>query len=202
MYAEENNGRFMLNSPLGAVTSQAWCPSQISWASINANTNVAMLLSSLMGQYFSNNIGVFRCPGDVVPSANGNRLRSYSMNGQLGPQQGAANYGAPLKQYSRISDLGCPNPSSLFVLCDEHPGSMDDGYFQVSATPWFANVPAAYLDGGCGFSFADGHSEIHKWQGTNLLVPIIYGKYFSNGGAHPASNDLDWVWFSARTGCR
>jgi prepilin-type processing-associated H-X9-DG protein len=202
MYADEYNGRLMLNAPLGVPTTRCWCPPQAAWGAIQANTNVSMLLSSLMGRYYSNNVSVFRCPGDVVPSANGYRLRSYSMNGQLAPQEGQVNYGAPLKFYSQLADLGCPTPSKLFVFCDESMWTMSDGYFQVSPTPWFANMPAAYLDGGCGFSFADGHAEIHKWQGTNLLVPVVYNNSFIHGGPQVASNDVDWVWFSARTGCR
>jgi len=27
---------------------------------------------------------------------------------------------------------------------------------------WF-DVPGTYHNGGCGFAFADGHSESHKW---------------------------------------
>jgi hypothetical protein len=204
MYAEENGGAFMLNAPVGTATAKGWCPSSTGWGNVNANTNVSSLLSSQMGRYFSNNISVFRCPGDVIPSTNGYRLRSYSMNGQLGPQSspGFQNYGAPLRTYSQLADLGCPNLSSLFVFCDESPCTMDDGYFQVSYTPYFPNLPAAYLDGGGGFSFADGHGEIHKWQGTNLLVPLVYGKTSGLGGPHVAANDPDWLWFGPKAGCK
>jgi hypothetical protein len=163
------------------------------------------LLSAMMGRYVnsngSSNVTMFRCPGDVVPSVNGYRLRSYSMNGQVGPYPGQVNYGSPLRTYGKEADIVCPQPKDLFVLCDEHPGSMDDGFLQVSATAGsFPNVPASYLDGGCGFGFADGHGEIHRWQGTGLLIPVVYNATVPNFSI--SSTDPDAVWFQGKAGCR
>jgi len=36
------------------------------------------------------------------------------------------------------------------------------GFFNPHATAW-VDQPASYHCGAAGFSFADGHSEIHKW---------------------------------------
>ncbi|EEF62997.1 hypothetical protein Cflav_PD5632 [Pedosphaera parvula Ellin514] len=38
--------------------------------------------------------------------------------------------------------------------------------------PW-EDVPASYHDGACGFSFADGHAEMHKWQDETTKAPIL-----------------------------
>jgi hypothetical protein len=121
------------------------------------------------------------------------------MNGQIGPATGQPNYGSPLRTYNKESDITCPSPKDLFVLCDEHPGTMDDAYLQVSSTGWFPNVPASYLDGGCGFGFADGHGEIHKWQGTALLIPVVYNATFS--GPTVSTSDPDWIWWKGKEGC-
>ena len=61
---------------------------------------------------------------------------------------------------------------------------------------------AAYHAGGCGFSFADGHAEIHRWQGPNLVaVPYTYG-VVNNGQHVPSSvHDPDWSWLSQRAAC-
>ena len=59
-----------------------------------------------------------------------------------------------------------PRPSDIFVFLDEHPDSIDDGYFlnrEVSPASW-NDLPASYHDGAASFSFADGHSEIKKWR--------------------------------------
>lgn len=197
MYADDNKGKLMLNAPAGGTTS-CWVPTgSEDWNSSFFNTNTGPLLAAPMSRYVGSNVTVFRCPGDVVPSRNGFRLRSYSMNGQVGNP--FANYAPPLRLYQKESDIVCPTPANLFVLCDEHPGSLNDGFLQVSSSPRFPDVPASYLDNGCGFSFADGHAEIHKWQGKSLLIPVVRSVSFTS--IPVSSTDPDWLWFSARTGC-
>jgi prepilin-type processing-associated H-X9-DG protein len=53
----------------------------------------------------------------------------------------------------------------VFVFLDEHPDSIDDGYFlnQSESDQWH-DLPASYHDGSASFSFADGHSEKHRWR--------------------------------------
>src|SRR5437899_11919932 len=101
------------------------------------------------------------------------------MNGQVGNNGPGFNPGWRL--YANESDLTCPIPSEAFIFCDEHPGTLNDGYIQGNLnTPIFPDVPASYLEGGCGFSFADGHGEIHKWRSQSLLIPVIAGTSFSS----------------------
>jgi hypothetical protein len=197
MYADDNNGRLMLNAPIGAFVPKAWCTGASGWGAIPQNTNVSQLLSALMGKYVNSNVTVYRCPGDVIPSQNGYRLRSYSMNGQFGLQPGQVNYGSPFSTYNKEADIKHPSPANLFVFCDQHPGSMDDGYFQVSSVPYIPEIPASYLEGGCGLSFVDGHAEIHKWQSV-LPIPVRAGVTVSP--ITPSNTDPDWKWLSARAG--
>ncbi len=83
MYRTEYNDYLMPNSPLGA-SSNSWCGGEAEgWSNNDANTNPVVYTSSLMWPYVGNNLSVYRCPGDVVPSANGQRIRSYSMQGQM-----------------------------------------------------------------------------------------------------------------------
>jgi len=59
------------------------------------------------------------------------------------------------------------------VFLDEHPDSIDDGYFlnRESSTPAWIDLPASYHDGGASFSFADGHSDRHRWQNASTKQP-------------------------------
>ena len=99
------------------------------------------------------------------------------------------------------SDLTCPSPGNTFIFSDVHPGSINDGYFAGSfATPdYFTDVPASYLEGGCGFSFADGHGEIHQWQTTSLMIPVTYGVMISYVAV--SSTNVDWLWLTAHAAC-
>jgi prepilin-type processing-associated H-X9-DG protein len=57
---------------------------------------------------------------------------------------------------------------------------------------------ASYHNGACGFSFADGHAEVHKWlSGTSKVKVTTTG--FS---ARPfdAAGKRDFQWYNDRTG--
>src|SRR5262249_1995365 len=83
MHSEENNGVLMPNGAAGQ--NPGWVlDSAEGWGNQPGNIDPSYYLNGPMGRYVSSNITVFRCPGDVVPSQNGQRLRSYSMNGQMG----------------------------------------------------------------------------------------------------------------------
>jgi prepilin-type processing-associated H-X9-DG protein len=200
MYADENNGVLMGNAPAGAPPSSAWCAGTESWSTSAYNTNVALNSLGQMARYTGTNLTILRCPGDVVPSANGFRLRSYSMNGQVG--NSTPNYNPTFRTYQKQSDIVCPAPANLFVFCDEHPGSVNDGFLQVSLSTYgdYPDVPASYLENGCGFSFADGHAEIHKWEGTTLLIPVVRNAVVSR--PTPSHPDPDWMWLTNRSACQ
>ena len=195
MYRTENNDYLMPNALLGSPNNQTWCGgSSESWSSANANTNPVYYTSSLMWSYVNNNLSVYRCPGDVVPSANGTRIRSYSMNGQLSASM-SSSYNPGYLVYFKGSDIVRPTPANLFVFADENPCSLNDGYLQInSASPLFPDIPACYLEGGCGLSFADGHGEIHRWQTSVLHIPIRQGLTLNNVLA--GANNADRIWFT------
>jgi len=88
------------------------------------------------------------------------------------------------------------------VVIDEHPDSINDGYFLnnpglMSTGDTWGDVPASYHNGACGISFADGHSEIHKWIGAGTK-PRILTKYVGWPALGP--NGLaDYRWLLDRT---
>jgi len=201
MYATENNDYLMPNAPLQGVSANTWCGSQgEDWYNSAANTNAAQYTGSLMWPYVGNNLRAYRCPGDVVPSANGTRIRSYSMNGQMGSiLQLPSNPG--WKVFLKGSDLTTLAPVNAFVFCDESMYSLNDGFLQVDCNnPGWPDVPACYLEGGCGFSFADGHAEVRRWLTSALKnVPYVYGIGYPDPAvaAMPGGKgNLDWVWFT------
>jgi hypothetical protein len=54
----------------------------------------------------------------------------------------------------------------------------------------FPDVPAAYMAGGCDFSFADCHCEYHKW-----VTPALAA---AKGTITPGLANADWQWFTTR----
>ncbi len=57
-----------------------------------------------------------------------------------------------------------------------------------------SDLPASFHNGACGFSFADGHSEIKKWRNASTLEPVT-----RSAGKFPKSipagqtDDINWV---------
>ncbi|MGA2245280.1 MAG: prepilin-type N-terminal cleavage/methylation domain-containing protein [Verrucomicrobiota bacterium] len=204
MYANDNQGYLLPNAPYNPPVpgSKAWIDvSTMAYveglANEIGNTNVALYTSGLLAPYLGNQIGVYRSPGDVIPSANGQRLRSYSMNGQMGDAYlvGKIDFDSPARQYIKETDIVPPVPPSLaFVFCEESPYTINDGYLEINSqpsAPAFPDVPAAYLGGACAFSFADGHSEVHKW-----LTPVLLNAKGPNPTLTGGKNNADWIWFS------
>ena len=206
MYKDDNNDVLLSNGPGGAVGWNGYGVED--WFNANVNTNPIPYLNGFLAPYVNNHIELYRCPGDVIPSANGQRIRSYSMNSQMGTTQGGT-YNPGWRFYLKGSDLTCPAPQSAWIFAEESMYSLNDGLLQMNLNaPDYPDVPGSYHDGACGISFADGHVELHKWMWVKLPsyglpnVPYIYGVI--NNGAHwpSAAQDVDWVWLRARSACK
>lgn len=222
MYKHDNNDYLIPNAPGGdgtaSVSNNTWCPAgNIQWGgappSVNVNTNVALYLGCLMAPYEANQIAVYKCPFDVLTETDNNapRLRSYSMQGDMGCVYMGDFYNPGYKVYTKGSDLTCPTPAGVFDFLDENPMSINDGYLEVTSTPnaGWPDVPAAYNGHANGFSFADGHVEMHQWLTTALTStigpagsawdPPTRGTVQHNavGGA----NNADWFWFQQHATC-
>jgi prepilin-type N-terminal cleavage/methylation domain-containing protein len=199
LYADDNREFLVNNAPVGSAATKTWCPGNIGWGPIPDNTNTTIFKVCLLSPYMANQFAAYRCPADNIASVNGQRIRSYSMNGQVGPYPGQANYGAPMRSYSKVGDISSPTPSMLFVFMEESMCTMDDAYMQMSEQPRFANAPANYHLSGVCASFADGHCEPHKWTGAILpKLPYQFNKVQTPGT--PAKTDPDWVWLRPRSG--
>ena len=157
-------------------------------------TNGALVQAGLLFPYV-NNLGVFKCPADRKMMGGAPTVRSMSMNCWMNPIQDwntVMGYGggSALRTFKKQSDITRPTPSGCWVLIDENPLSINDGWFvcDPNNTRTWPDVPASYHNGAGGISFADGHSEIKKWRDQTVLN-------LSAPGAQkdPNSNDLQWL---------
>ena len=81
---------------------------------------------------------------------------------------------------------------------DEQADSINDGKFLntlANQTHW-GDTPASYHNEAGGFSFADGHSEIHKWlsQASRIRVTATPGGYRPPTFDVPGKQDFAWLW--------
>ena len=215
-YASDYNDYMLPNSPLGTASAtdptqnaDSWCShASEGWGALDGNTNVFYYNTSIMAPFMGGQLGVYRCPADTILSANGRRLRSYSMNSQVGLvtvalQSLTKSYNPGFGTYAKVTQiLGCPGPSQTFIFCEENICSMNDGYLQVSCQPspeMFPDVPGSYHTWGAGLSFADGHAELHTWRTGILKIAVRSGYTADNVVA--GVNNADWLWFTQRAAC-
>ena len=87
------------------------------------------------------------------------------------------------------------SPMGAFIFAEEHPGSINDAYLQISMTDFiFPDMVASRHSKACTFGFADGHVEVHKWSNPNTYKPEIQGVQVA--GVFAGVNSVDWLWVS------
>ncbi len=161
--------------------SYNWANSVLNWELDADNTNTVLNTGASLGPYSGKSAQVFRCPSDhalssIQKSAGWNeRSRSISMNAMVG-DAGAFMEGDDNKnnlgyrQYRKNTDF--ESGSDTFVFIEEHPDSINDGYFLNRALNLEWNdLPASWHNGAANLSFADGHCESHRWLNAQTRRP-------------------------------
>ncbi|MGB8369405.1 MAG: prepilin-type N-terminal cleavage/methylation domain-containing protein [Limisphaerales bacterium] len=123
-------------------------------------------------------------------------IPNLSVNGPWLNNQQTHHRDLPWHTFGKASDSHAPGPSGLWVLLDEDAKGLNDAAFAfgMESPQWF-DAPGTYHDGGCGFAFADGHSETHRWLSRAEKA---------SGGAviTDPSDQQDWAWMQQRTSAR
>ncbi|MBI3413713.1 MAG: type II secretion system protein [Verrucomicrobia bacterium] len=184
LYSDDFNELLLLARDIQVPKRVVWATGWLDYTSAPSNwdPNVDITKSPLM-PYIGNSFALWKCPADHVTVKNKNgqrvpRVRSNSMSQVFddGFWLPGPSYNGSWRVYGKMTDI--VNPVKTWVLLDEHPDSVNDPAFAVqmakpdAKTAQIIDCPASYHNGACGFSFADGHSEIHKWRGSNIQRPV------------------------------
>jgi prepilin-type N-terminal cleavage/methylation domain-containing protein/prepilin-type processing-associated H-X9-DG protein len=158
-----------------------WTSPVMDWELDSDNTNTVLVTQGGIGPYTSRAAKIYRCPSDHAVSdiqakaGWTGRVRSISMNAMVGNagQFTASGQNVNNPDYKQFFKAGqIPKPSDIFVLIEEHPDSINDGYFlnKPNSLRWH-DLPASYHGGAANLSFADGHLERHKWLLASTKPP-------------------------------
>jgi len=166
---------------------------------------------SPLWKYCGNNLAIWRCPADTsfvtVSGVPRPRVRSMSMNVYLGGwagTDGGWGWARTWKFFMKTTDIAPMPPNKLFVLLDMREDSIDMGNFATKMDGFsetspngslygFYDLPGIYHNGACGFSFADGHSEIKKWLDDRTKPPLVKNGQVSDGYSSPNNKDVAWI---------
>jgi len=171
----------------------------------NWDVNQDLAKSPLMPYIGKNNYSIWKCPADHATVGTGAkklpRVRSNSMS-QVFDNGGWLPAG-PYRVYGKMSQI--VTPVKTWVLVDEHPDSVNDAACAVqmakpdATSAQIIDFPASYHNGAGGLSYADGHSEIHKWKGSTIKAPVQYNDYLTlNVPARDSVKDIIW-WSDVTT---
>ena len=196
MYAEDNSDKL--------PNCFDWVWGAMSYFANNTdNTNVTYLCTSLLGPYVRD-VAVYKCPADrslaVEYASRLPRVRSVSIS-QSFSEQNEGHLEDTRKGYYRhylkAVDMVVPPPAKLWVMIDESPDSINDGAFAVQMDPYgsvWQDVPTILHDGGCGFAFADGHSDIKRWTDRRTLaMKVTYTTTSTYAVTQPNNPDIKWL---------
>jgi prepilin-type N-terminal cleavage/methylation domain-containing protein/prepilin-type processing-associated H-X9-DG protein len=218
MYPDDNSdklvGNFGVNNTASDATTgiekNTWIANNMDWTTSPLNTNANLIRQSLLSPYMGRSINIYKCPADNFTSGAqrslgwSSRARSLSMNAFFGPystqrtgswDRGRNEHFNAYRQWLKLSEVA--KPALFFVMLDEHADSINDGYFLNGPGPvpsQWGDGPAAYHNGAGSLSFADGHSETHKWKQPLLAVNYNWSPPLFN-----AAGRLDYQWLLERS---
>ncbi len=207
-----------------AQFDDAWISGQLDFLGSNpSNWDPEVdIKKSVLWPYCGKAVGIFKCPADqsVVKPTTGpakgttvSRVRSMAMNlwvGGDGPL-GDVPWQASWRVYRRLSDMIDPGPAMTWVFLDMREDSVNTGGCGTSMAgfsnqpqllEWGTDWPASYHHRAGGFSFADGHAEIHGWKDPRTMPPIVKGDNslykMGQNTPVPSAGNKDIMWLQER----
>jgi prepilin-type N-terminal cleavage/methylation domain-containing protein/prepilin-type processing-associated H-X9-DG protein len=218
LYTVDNADRFAPNRDGGNsghdLDDASWVGGWLDFDVNNTdNTNINYLINhktppytyaAYVGQYLATP-QPFRCPADksmcnefgqTLP-----RVRSLSEQNWIGCDPapnvpGSRTVTNPSKYGSYYQRLGSvPNAALTMMFLDEREDSINDGWWATDPDTLYQmeDYPASYHGGACGFSFVDGHSEIHKWTSARTMPVLQPGELLDLGVNLSGDHDVLWI---------
>ncbi len=159
---------------------------------------------SVLWPYCGASAGIWKCPADKsmvkYQGVSYPRIRSIAMNAWFDSTD-VDGFGPGYRIYKKLSDLVDPGPTMTWVFLDEREDSINDGEMVVGMTGYpdqpsqwkIVDYPASYHNRAGGFSFADSHSEIKKWQDGRTTPSLKVGQQISLNVSSPNNKDVFWM---------
>jgi type II secretory pathway pseudopilin PulG len=207
LYSFENGGNLVYNSPI----NEKWISGEfrLGESSRDANTNIQYLRTNLLAPYITT-LQAYKCPSDrtvnrflIIDKEN---RHVYARNLPWYRSVGINQWMAGPKQtvyhtvYHRIDDVD--EPSNRITFINQRADTYENGYFVTGGVGIFKPLeyrwheyPARYHGWITPVSFADGHTEIHRWK---TKWPTQHNK-FVTGKRISAPNNVDLEWINTHS---
>jgi prepilin-type N-terminal cleavage/methylation domain-containing protein len=218
MYAEDSRDHLVLashkypkNDP---INQYAWTWTELDFSDKPTNWDINADITQRPLWPYNKNPGIYRCPSDrsyvIVNGERKPRVRSLSMNFFLGGFGGGSSAGAEgYVIYRKLGDVtggkASPGPVKTWVFMDQREDTINWGNFMTRMNGFDPRNPGAYgftmdLPGfqhhrACGFTFADGHSEIKKWRDSRTMPALDTSRKdpVNVEISSPRNQDVEWL---------
>jgi prepilin-type N-terminal cleavage/methylation domain-containing protein/prepilin-type processing-associated H-X9-DG protein len=196
MYSEDSRDLLVYASDDGSgganpLNQYSWTLSHMDYSTDRMNWDITVDMIKRPLWNYAKTPSIYKCPSDTSGVRVNNvfrpRIRTMSMNLYMGGFVGTTGgwpFAEKCRVFAKYSQIGGPQgfgPSKAFVFLDMREDCINWGNFMTDMTGWPDNprgtryttdFPGIYHNGSCGFSFADGHAEIHKWRDSATLQPL------------------------------
>ncbi len=221
MYTEDSRDFLLYAStkPVGTPDPYVWCNGRMDFNPGNPSNwdPTVDIMKSPMWPYCGKSLAIWKCPADksavVITGQRKPRVRSMAMNAYMGGFSGQSYNSGSMPNYRifvKFSDLNVPGPSTIFLFLDEREDAINWGNFLTSMTGYspraagsyaLLDLPASYHGNSGGFSFADGHSEIHRWRDSRTMPNLNTsgGVIFDGNTPVASANNQDVAWLQDHT---
>jgi prepilin-type N-terminal cleavage/methylation domain-containing protein/prepilin-type processing-associated H-X9-DG protein len=216
MYSDDSNGDLVYNTDGGnsgkAQGNESWAGGWLDFTASTDNTNINFLVnhndanvgaappnrySAFLGPYIKSP-PAYKCPADrstvLMYGQRMARVRSISMECHIG--KGGRTWTANSTRYPLcIKMVQIKSPVNKFVTLEERSDSINDGWYATDPDTLYQVVdfPANYHNKATGFSFADGHAEVHKWHDPRTTPQLLDNADMTLNINIPGDKDVLWL---------
>ena len=164
LYADDNEDKLVNGATGFSNVNMAWGDhtNELAWVNETSTTNLDVAMQGIKDGAlwpYTGNVGLYRCPTGLV-----NNPLTYSIMFSMNAVNHPETQGVTGAHVKSLGEIIHPPPAYRLVFIDE--GHMTSDAFAVyySQPRWFDDAPVRHGDGAT-VSFADGHTEHHKWKG-------------------------------------
>jgi prepilin-type N-terminal cleavage/methylation domain-containing protein/prepilin-type processing-associated H-X9-DG protein len=231
MYSEENRDNIVYASDDGSgdpdVTPGANPLNRWSWSNTHLNFDDTYRPNWDINQDitkrplwpYGKNAGIYKCPSDysyVTPNGvQKPRCRTMSINLFVGGFVGTdGGWNSPMEIFTKFGQLTAApgGPCNYWLFLDMRSDHINWGNYMTDYTgygppaspgsyTYTQDMPGIYHCGSCGFSFCDGHAEIHKWRDAPTLTPLLPQQVYT-GPDITDPNGQDVAWLQLHSTCK
>jgi prepilin-type N-terminal cleavage/methylation domain-containing protein len=206
--------------------TNSWCNSHMDTTSAPQNWDINYDMTQRPLWQYAKNPGIYKCPADhssvVVNGVTMPRIRTMSINlymgGFAGEFGGVASW--PFANgywvYQKYSDIVSSSIGTVkaFTFMDFREDAINWGNFMTHTSGYDLNnpqpllykfttdYPGIYHNLAAGFSFADGHSEMHKWRDARTTPPLGYWGPPGPPSETASPRNQDVAWLQEHSTCK